>query len=248
MSGSCCLEQQGSAWVMNKSARFKVDPRLASLLGEGYRSSEEALKELVDNAWDADAEVVRVQLPHHVTPGSIVKDRPEPHGQREERHQAPCRDGPEGQSAGSAAFRSERPRQEVRSAAPRCHPLRAQRAPRPATKAPGEGAWRQGLRLQGHPARAPAATHHPAHCPPGHRVERATGAVPLGGGAHTGMAPQPQAAASARGASGRHPPRPPPVGLQPHPAEEACPALLKGVRHGRLRTPGSCCRGRSGAC
>lgn len=57
---------------MVKSARFQVDPRLASLLGEGYRSSEEALKELVDNAWDADAERVRIQLPHQVTPEPII--------------------------------------------------------------------------------------------------------------------------------------------------------------------------------
>ena len=40
---------------MNK-ANFKVDTRLTSLLGENYRSTEVALKELIDNAWDADAE------------------------------------------------------------------------------------------------------------------------------------------------------------------------------------------------
>jgi hypothetical protein len=34
---------------------FRVDPRIAEILGESYRSSEQALKELVDNAWDADA-------------------------------------------------------------------------------------------------------------------------------------------------------------------------------------------------
>lgn len=32
---------------------FKVDTRLAILLSENYRSPEKALKELVDNAWDA---------------------------------------------------------------------------------------------------------------------------------------------------------------------------------------------------
>src|SRR3954462_12888903 len=53
-------------------AHFRVDPRLASLLGEGYRSSEEALKELVDNAWDADAENVHIKLPAEVTRGPIV--------------------------------------------------------------------------------------------------------------------------------------------------------------------------------
>lgn len=44
-------------------ANFKVDPRLASLLGEGYRSTEHALKELIDNAWDAEARAVHVVLP-----------------------------------------------------------------------------------------------------------------------------------------------------------------------------------------
>lgn len=40
---------------MTEKANFKVDPRLAKLLGESYRSTEYALKELVDNAWDAEA-------------------------------------------------------------------------------------------------------------------------------------------------------------------------------------------------
>ncbi|MGE0328323.1 MAG: ATP-binding protein [Polyangiaceae bacterium] len=57
---------------MVKAARFKVDPKLASLLGESYRSSEEALKELVDNAWDADAENVNITLPGAVDGGPIV--------------------------------------------------------------------------------------------------------------------------------------------------------------------------------
>lgn len=57
---------------MVKAARFRVDPRLVSLLGEPYRSSEEALKELVDNAWDADAEHVRITLPGEVTTSPIV--------------------------------------------------------------------------------------------------------------------------------------------------------------------------------
>lgn len=42
---------------------FSVNPRLASLLGENYRSTEQALKELVDNAWDADAENVWIKIP-----------------------------------------------------------------------------------------------------------------------------------------------------------------------------------------
>lgn len=57
---------------MTKAARFRVDPKLASLLGQGYRSSEEALRELVDNAWDADAENVTIKLPAELSGGPIV--------------------------------------------------------------------------------------------------------------------------------------------------------------------------------
>jgi hypothetical protein len=57
---------------MNQTARFHVDPRLATLLGETYRSSEQALKELVDNAWDADAENVRITLPAPMTADPIT--------------------------------------------------------------------------------------------------------------------------------------------------------------------------------
>ena len=55
-----------------KNAQFRVDPRLASLLGEGYRSTEQALKELIDNAWDADAENVWIDLPDAMTDKPIV--------------------------------------------------------------------------------------------------------------------------------------------------------------------------------
>ncbi len=55
-------------------ARFAVDPRLASLLGESYRSSEDAVKELVDNAWDADAQVVNITLPGSMTSDPIIVD------------------------------------------------------------------------------------------------------------------------------------------------------------------------------
>ena len=48
---------------MARGANFKVDPKLAHLLGEGYHSTERALKELVDNAWDAEAEHVWITLP-----------------------------------------------------------------------------------------------------------------------------------------------------------------------------------------
>ena len=53
-------------------ANFRVDTTLPSLLGQGYRSSELALKELIDNAWDADAENVFVTLPPPLTRDAIV--------------------------------------------------------------------------------------------------------------------------------------------------------------------------------
>ena len=43
--------------------RFNVSSRLALLLGESYKRIEQALKELVDNAWDADAHIVRITVP-----------------------------------------------------------------------------------------------------------------------------------------------------------------------------------------
>lgn len=57
---------------MSEKANFKVDPRLASLLGESYRSTEHALKELVDNAWDADATTITITLPAVMTANPIV--------------------------------------------------------------------------------------------------------------------------------------------------------------------------------
>jgi hypothetical protein len=45
---------------------------LSGLLGETYRSSEVALKELVDNAWDADAKNVRITLPEPLADQTIV--------------------------------------------------------------------------------------------------------------------------------------------------------------------------------
>ena len=58
--------------VSPQTAFFKVDPRLAALLGEEYRSSEIAIKELVDNSWDADADSVRISLPGALTADPIV--------------------------------------------------------------------------------------------------------------------------------------------------------------------------------
>lgn len=57
-----------------KTLRYRVDTQLAKLLSESYRSSEAALKELVDNAWDADAETVRINLPAPMTNDPIVID------------------------------------------------------------------------------------------------------------------------------------------------------------------------------
>ena len=52
--------------------RFQVDSRLATLLSQEYPSSERALKELVDNAWDADAEQVTLSLPKPLSGDPIV--------------------------------------------------------------------------------------------------------------------------------------------------------------------------------
>lgn len=51
---------------------FKVDTRLPILLSENYRSPEKAIKELVDNAWDADAEIVEVTLPEPFSAAPII--------------------------------------------------------------------------------------------------------------------------------------------------------------------------------
>jgi len=61
---------------MAKSAHFKVDPKLAELLGETYRSTEEATKELIDNSYDADAENVTITLPEELTslPSIVIED------------------------------------------------------------------------------------------------------------------------------------------------------------------------------
>ena len=55
-----------------KKVKFQVDTRLAKLLSENYRSIEIALKELIDNSWDADAELVKVYLPDAMTNQKIV--------------------------------------------------------------------------------------------------------------------------------------------------------------------------------
>ncbi len=57
---------------MGSTAHFLVEPRLAALLSEAYRSSEQAIKELVDNSWDADAENVWIVLPKPMTTDPVV--------------------------------------------------------------------------------------------------------------------------------------------------------------------------------
>lgn len=55
-----------------KPANFKVDTSLTSILGENYRSTEAALKELVDNAWDADAASVHITMPEPFEEAEII--------------------------------------------------------------------------------------------------------------------------------------------------------------------------------
>jgi Histidine kinase-, DNA gyrase B-, and HSP90-like ATPase len=57
---------------MDADANFRVAARLASLLGENYRSIQQALRELVDNAWDADADNVWITLPEPLAQLPIV--------------------------------------------------------------------------------------------------------------------------------------------------------------------------------
>ena len=51
---------------------FQVDSRIATLLSQEYVSTEQALKELIDNAWDADADGVTVTLPKPMSGEPIV--------------------------------------------------------------------------------------------------------------------------------------------------------------------------------
>lgn len=64
--------------IMNKTTNFVIEGRLTQLLGENYISVEHALKELVDNAWDADAMNVFITLPQSLNESerfiSIVDD------------------------------------------------------------------------------------------------------------------------------------------------------------------------------
>ena len=57
---------------MSRTVHFAVSPRLTALLGETYRLTEAALKELVDNGWDADADNIWVTLPKAMTTDPII--------------------------------------------------------------------------------------------------------------------------------------------------------------------------------
>lgn len=57
---------------MKDELRFQVDSRIATLLSQEYASTEKALKELVDNAWDADAEQVSITLPQPMSDEPII--------------------------------------------------------------------------------------------------------------------------------------------------------------------------------
>ena len=61
--------------MSSETAFFSVDTRLAKLLGEAYRSTEAALKELVDNAWDSDADTVWITLPKELGRRSDCRSR-----------------------------------------------------------------------------------------------------------------------------------------------------------------------------
>ncbi len=71
-SDSRLVKKIGSLGMVKKTARFQVDSRLAKLLSQEYSSTERALKELVDNAWDADAGEVQIELPSPMTDAPIV--------------------------------------------------------------------------------------------------------------------------------------------------------------------------------
>lgn len=57
---------------MTRRTQFQVDARLASLLSQEYSSTEKALKELIDNAWDADATLISIFLPEPMSKDPIV--------------------------------------------------------------------------------------------------------------------------------------------------------------------------------
>ena len=57
---------------MYEIVKFKVDPALTKILGESYTSVEAAVKELIDNSFDADSTLVKVILPEIFENSSIT--------------------------------------------------------------------------------------------------------------------------------------------------------------------------------
>lgn len=68
--------------MIMETANFKVDSRLSSILGNGYTSCERALRELVDNAWDAEATRVSILLPTILTNDPVIIED-DGHGMKE---------------------------------------------------------------------------------------------------------------------------------------------------------------------
>jgi Histidine kinase-, DNA gyrase B-, and HSP90-like ATPase len=58
--------------LSNSNLNFQVDSRLATLLSQEYSSTERAIKELVDNAWDADADYLSITLPKPMSDEPII--------------------------------------------------------------------------------------------------------------------------------------------------------------------------------
>lgn len=58
--------------MSNNNLNFQVDSRLATLLSQEYSSTERAIKELVDNAWDADADRLSITLPKPMSDEPII--------------------------------------------------------------------------------------------------------------------------------------------------------------------------------
>jgi len=57
---------------MDNPAKFKVDPALTKILGESYNSVESAIKELIDNCYDADSSQVIVEFPNPFDHSNII--------------------------------------------------------------------------------------------------------------------------------------------------------------------------------
>jgi len=58
--------------MSKNNANFQVDPKLAELLGETYKSTEDAIKELIDNAYDADASSIHISMPEIFVENAVV--------------------------------------------------------------------------------------------------------------------------------------------------------------------------------